>query len=292
MATRCVNISLGKPAGLRHQLWVGSVLLHHPDLNAALKIPKHGIAWLVVVLLSLCNHSFAQNFASTNYPFAKSTQLVLVTTAGWDDVPGKLQRFVRPDTATRWRPFGAEIPVVVGRSGLGWGSGVQPETNSQTAGPRKKEGDGRSPAGIFKLGDAFGLAAASELPNLKLPYLQLNPDIECVDDVKSTHYNRIVNRREVASVDWNSSEHMREVGAQYRIGVVVEHNFEPRIAGVGSCIFMHIWKDARTGTSGCTAMDSAAMDEFITWLDPRAKPMLVQLPKAQYEDLKAAWLLP
>ena len=219
-----------------------------------------------------------------------STQIVLVTTAGWNEVPGKLQCFERKDTQSPWKSVGAAIPIVVGRSGLGWGRGVNPEVT--LAGPRKKEGDGRSPAGIFHLGDAFGLAPTAQVHDLKLPYLQLNPDIECVDDVKSVRYNSIVNRHEVLSVDWNSSEHMSTVVPQYRLGVVVEHNFDPRVSGGGSCIFMHIWHDAKSGTSGCTAMSSENMDHFITWLDPHAKPLLVQLPVAEYGTLKKTWMLP
>lgn len=240
------------------------------------------------VLVFLCSPARCEQVA-TSPVFAGSSQLVIVTTGGWDEVSGKLQRYSRKDVNAPWKRVGSVIPVVVGKSGLGWGRGINPVITDD-AGPQKKEGDGRGPAGIFKLGDAFGLAPKSEMPGLKLPYLQLNPETECVDDVKSTHYNSIVG--DVRARDWDSSEHMKNVGAQYRLGVVVEHNFEPRVNGGGSCIFMHVWKDSGTGTSGCTAMSSEAMDGFITWLEPKAKPLLVQLPKAKYKVLKKQWGLP
>ena len=56
-----------------------------------------------------------------------------------------------------------------------------------------------------------------------MPYLNLTPSIECVDDAGSKYYNRIVDRSVVAP-DWNSSEHMRSAGEAYRWGIVVDHN--------------------------------------------------------------------
>ena len=52
-------------------------------------------------------------------------------------------------------PSGEAIPAVVGRNGLAWGRGVR--TDLPAGEPQKREGDGRAPAGIFKLGPAFGM---------------------------------------------------------------------------------------------------------------------------------------
>jgi hypothetical protein len=48
--------------------------------------------------------------------------------------------------------------------------------------------------------------------------------------------------------------------------------------GRGSCIFLHVWDGPGRPTAGCTAMDAAAMREVLAWLDPAARPALVQLP--------------
>jgi hypothetical protein len=53
----------------------------------------------------------------------RSRQLVLVTTRDWDAVGGTLRRFERRGARGRWAQVGAEVPVVVGRAGLGWGVG-------------------------------------------------------------------------------------------------------------------------------------------------------------------------
>ena len=42
-----------------------------------------------------------------------------------------------------------------GKNGLAWGKGIA-DNLDQRDGPVKHEGDGKAPAGIFKLGTAFG----------------------------------------------------------------------------------------------------------------------------------------
>src|SRR5512146_1779153 len=81
----------------------------------------------------------------------RATQLVLVTTPGWDSTSGMLRRFARDDAHGEWRPVGAPVAVVVGRSGLGWDADAATRAPAAPGDPRKREGDGRSPAGIFPL---------------------------------------------------------------------------------------------------------------------------------------------
>jgi D-alanyl-D-alanine dipeptidase len=247
-----------------------------------------------------CAFAAAQVYPASAGALAQSTQVIVVTTSGWTAVEGQMQRFERTGTHETWHPAGEPIPIVVGKNGLGWGVGVIPADDAgvRAAGePVKKEGDGKAPAGIFALGTAFGYAA-QPLPGLKLHYLTLTPSIECVDDVDSKHYNRIVDRSAVTP-DWNSSEHMRNTGESYRWGVVVDHNGidatgnrqEP-VPGAGSCIFLHIWHNRDQGTVGCTAMSIIDLETVLTWIDPARKPMLVQLPEPDYARVASRWKLP
>lgn len=222
-------------------------------------------------------------------PLLRSRQLVVVTTRGWDDVPGTLRRFERERTGAAWAGVGSGVPVAVGRSGLGWGSGLV--DTSAAAGPQKKEGDGRAPAGLFALGNAFGFAPRAEVSWLRVPYMPLTPSVECVDDTASRRYNLIVDRLAVGEVDWDSSERMRSVEG-YRWGLVVRHNAAPPVAGRGSCIFLHVWAGPGSGTAGCTALEEERLTELLRWLDPKKSPLLVQLTEAEYTRLGAAWRLP
>ena len=224
----------------------------------------------------------------TTAPLARSRQVVVVTTRGWDDVPGVLHRFERKGTKGAWAQVGHEVPVAVGRKGLGWGAGLV--DTSAAAGPQKKEGDGKAPAGIFRLGPAFGFAP-ERAAWLRFSYVPLTPSVECVDDTGSRKYNLIVDRVAAGVVDWNSSERMRSVEG-YRWGLVVGHNAAPTVAGRGSCIFLHVWSGPGQGTAGCTALEEEKLTELLRWLDPKKVPLLVQLPEGEYARLRAAWRLP
>lgn len=243
---------------------------------------KSFVAIMALLLLAVAGN------AAEKLPLADAEQALVVITADWKAVPGTMLRFERKDTSAKWKRVGAAIPIVVGRSGLGWGRGLNLPTT--LPGPVKHEGDGKSPAGVFALGRAFGLAEKAK--GIKLPYEHLTSAIECVDDAKSEHYNTIVDRDQAKPVDWNSSEKMQSVGECYRLGVVVDHNTDPREPGGGSCVFLHIWKTPTTPTSGCTAMARDQMEKLIVWLDPAKHPVLVQLPEAEYKQLQKEWQLP
>jgi len=242
---------------------------------------------LLVCLAAVVWSTMVSHGATAPPRLAQATQMVLVITPGWDDVQGQLRRFERDRAGQPWRPVGTSGSIVVGKNGIAW----DPLTPAAVAGPTKREGDGRSPAGVFPLDRAFGFAPASEASWLKVPYLPVVEGIECVDDASSSAYNQIVDRRQVRSPDWNSSEKMREVGEAYRWGVVVDYN-TPAVAGRGSCIFLHVGGEGGKGTAGCTAMSSDELRAVMGWLDPAAHAVLVQLPRAAYAAVRAEWSLP
>jgi L,D-peptidoglycan transpeptidase YkuD (ErfK/YbiS/YcfS/YnhG family) len=235
-----------------------------------------------------CSHATHPAPASAPSVLTGAQQLVVVTTPSWNATTGTLRQFERDDDRQAWRPTGAVVPVVVGRTGLAWGD----ESLASAVGqPVKHEGDGRSPAGAFPLDTAFGFAPAGELSWMRLPYVALQPGSDCVDDEASAYYNTVVDKAIVPRVDWNSAEHMREI-AQYRLGVIVGYNAAPPRKGRGSCIFLHIWSGPSSTTAGCTALDVGALGAVMHWLDRARRPMLVQLPADEYVRLRAAWQLP
>ncbi|MES2207808.1 MAG: L,D-transpeptidase family protein [Pseudomonadota bacterium] len=226
------------------------------------------------------------------YPhvYLASKQLVVVITEQWTSSSGVLQRYFREDEGENWHPVNEAINVVVGKNGLGWGRGLhEKQEDIDSVGPIKQEGDQRAPAGIFSLTHAFGYA-----PNAfsqKLFYIPLTPHIECVDDSHSAYYNQILDRSLVDQPDWKSSERMLNE-ALYQWGVVINHNKDQVLPGAGSCLFMHRWKAPNSPTAGCTAMAEEDLKQVINWIDNTYSPILVQLPKAEYERLRAMWKLP
>jgi hypothetical protein len=243
-------------------------------------------------MLVFASAAFAIAQGAGAKPAADSTQMVVVTTADWSAVQGRLQRFERAHPGDAWSPVGSPIAIVVGKKGMGWGVGLHPPDDPALRSlqdPVKKEGDGKSPAGIFSISTGFGYAAQPP-SGWRMRYTSLTPSVECVDDSASHFYNRIVDRASV-SPDWHSSEHMSQAGEAYRWGAVIDHN-PGAVPYAGSCVFLHIWGGPDVGTSGCTAMPHEQLEPILAWLDPARSPILVQLPVAQYEKLKVLWNLP
>src|SRR5439155_6527622 len=160
-------------------------------------------------IVAFCFVSAASARSSKQDALGPSTQILVVTTSDWNGVEGVLQRYERSQTKEKWKAVGAQMQVVVGKNGLGWGAGVPPTNDAalrDVQDPVKKEGDGKAPAGIFHVSTAFGYAA-QQPAGWRMPYLNLTQSVECVDDTESKSYNRVVDNTKI-SPDWNSSEHM------------------------------------------------------------------------------------
>jgi len=256
--------------------------------------------WPLLVMLGLASGIAALAGESTGEavdaepsdPLHGAQQLVLVTTGGWDDNQGTLRRFERPDDSVPWREVAA-FDVSIGRNGSAWGTGLH-AADDEDEGPRKREGDGRSPAGVFALGTAFGYAG--EVAS-GLPYQAMEDSNWCMDVPASPYYNRIVDARQVGQTAVaGSSEPMRldlhgKGDPRYRLGFVIGHNPDNVPQG-GSCIFAHLWRTPGEPTAGCTAMADADMEAMLEWLDADKTPRFVLLPHAQYQRLAARWHWP
>ena len=223
-------------------------------------------------------------------PLAASRQLLLVVADGWTSATATLRRFARATPDDDWSPVGEAIDVSLGQSGLAWGIGLHRAASADA--PHKREGDRRTPAGVFAVTALFGAADHALGRSARLPYFAVTDDLKAIDDPASRYYNRIVDRNTVAKIDWQSHEDMRRADGCYAIGAVVAHNSPNPVAGAGSCVFIHVWRNPGAPTAGCTAGALADIAELCAWLDGAASPLLVQLPRAEYARCQAAWALP
>jgi len=212
-----------------------------------------------------------------------SAQKLIVTIAdSWSSNKATIYLFDK--TKEGWKKKRLEIPVSIGENGLAWGVGVHPQQEGEFM---KKEGDKRSPAGIFELDTVFYGLDALAPDGVRYPYLPLTELTRCVDDSNSTVYNSIVEEDSIKK-DWNSAERMRAVAPDYKDVLVVKHN-PRREKGKGSCIFFHT---VNIPTSGCTSMDEDDMLTILHWLDPKQKTLIIQLPHSEYHRLRTEWNLP
>jgi D-alanyl-D-alanine dipeptidase len=245
----------------------------------------------VCLLMALAVVGCAPDQSPGESPIPRSSgQMVLVLSESFDASSGMLSRFERDPSGGSWEAVSDVTPITLGRNGLGLGSGLHRIDPGSM--PVKREGDGKSPAGVFHLSAAFGYATLEEMGELAVPYTYVTDRLECVDDADSGFYNQIVLRDAVDEVDWKSSEQMLMDSIWYEKGIVVDHNSSPVRPGAGSCIFLHNWSGPEDTTSGCTAMAPWVLTEIVYWLDSDADPVLVQLTESLYEEYQKAWGLP
>ena len=246
-------------------------------------------AWWFLFLFAVGGSISASGLKTKIPEISGSRQLIVVIAKSWGATGATVCCYERADAAGPWRPAFPGWGAVIGRRGMAWGIGLH---GTAPAGELvKREGDECAPAGVFKLREIFGYATAAKAGITKFPYVRITETYEGIDDSHSRYYNRVVDAALVKDKDWKTSEIMSRPRELYRWGVVVEHNWN-QTPGNGSCIFLHIWPGDGRGTSGCTAMPAARIVELIRWLDESKRPLLVQLPVAEYERLKPGWGLP
>lgn len=153
-------------------------------------------------------------------------------------------------------------PCVIGRSGA-------------IAQEQKKEGDGATPLGEYRILRGFYRADRIEKPSTNgLEMLAIKPDMGWEDSADAKNYNTFIAR----GYDMKKEESFWREDPLYNIILVMDHNgawpFEtPRSsddgaeAGKGSAIFMHVMKHDEQGvakpTAGCVAFEQ---EDLITIL--------------------------
>jgi D-alanyl-D-alanine dipeptidase len=232
----------------------------------------------VLIILFLSSYNLAGQTDLLKL-LSKSEQIILVVSDKWESTTATLTCYER--NGTQFKKAGDDISVFLGKSGLGWGRGLINFDKSD--GPTKKEGDKRSPAGVFSLPYVFGLLPSDSMKWLNYPYHQISKLDECVDDTSSDFYNKIVSTLETNKT-WKSSENMDD--PDYKYGIVISHNSSPVEKGCGSCIFFHLTGPKPKPTAGCTAMNEESLLKLLLWLDSKKNPLLIQLPKSEFEKIK------
>lgn len=135
----------------------------------------------------------------------------------------------------------------------------------------KREGDGQTPTGSYRLTFAFGVAPD---PGTRMHYRRALSTSRWDDDSTSANYNRWVDIR--YGDPGYAPEHMR-VLPNYRHGVVVGYNLA-RTPGRGSAIFFHVTDG--TSTAGCIAVDRSHVVKLLRWLRPTLHPRIIMGTKA------------
>ena len=227
---------------------------------------------ILFMLFCICKSSvYSQTITAFNRYLTNSNQVLFVKILDVNSIQGNMFLYERKNKRRPWRLVDS-FAVVVGQSGLGKDPNAIIPMQKM---PEKREGDGKSPAGIFPLGNVFSY---HNLNHLSTSFKQVNTSCYCVDDTASSYYNKLI-VKDTAKEQYSSFETMKRNDDLYEYGIWVLYNSKPVVSSNGSCIFLHVWRDANTGTTGCTAMDKTNIIKLINWLNRRKNPVLLQLPE-------------
>jgi len=211
-------------------------------------ICQHGIGLGLIITVSLGWAQPAQDpCQSFNDVPENSSQIMVVTPIKGVRATVSLCQRHKGD----WRRQGPVLKAVIGKQGIAAHGG-------------KKEGDAKTPEGIFPIGTAFGTHPIA----VKMDYKYITPFDKFVDDVSSEEYNQWV----VGATTAKSYELM--LIPPYEYGAVVNYNMAPTVPGSGSAIFIHVWGSDDAGTAGCIAFEKHNVLKILQWLDKNQHPYI------------------
>jgi L,D-peptidoglycan transpeptidase YkuD (ErfK/YbiS/YcfS/YnhG family) len=126
------------------------------------------------------------------------------------------------------------IPVALGRGGIL---------------ANKREGDGGTPRGEFRMLRLWWRADRHPRPRTLLPCRRITRDLAWCEDPHDRRYNRPFRR----ATDEPGDRMWRE-DRLYDFVIEIDHNTRPRMAGRGSAVFIHVARPGLRPTAGCVAM--------------------------------------
>lgn len=236
-------------------------------------IKKHLIV-LGAVLFIGCGLSGQSYASNTTYPIAQleaskdASQIILVVGKGNYDATvsyykKKESEAIGPAVSAGGWEHKFSVEGVVGKNGIT---------------SEKKEGDSKTPEGVYQFTLAFGLF---DNPGSQIPYHKIQMGDYWVDDSASVYYNKLVNVNSTPK-SWNSAEDMMACVPYYNYGLALNYN-EECVPGEGSAIFIHCTKStADTGSAGCVRIPQEKMKQLVESVDEHTKIIIVD----SIEDLE------
>ena len=134
---------------------------------------------------------------------------------------------------------------------------------------RKKEGDKKTPAGLFSLGKVY--YRKDKIRNLKtnLKKIVIKKKMAWCDDPNNKFYNKLTFTND------KSKEKLYRKDNLYNIIVVINYNIKPIIKNKGSAIFIHLAKKNYSGTMGCIGLKKKDLLDILKTVKKRTKIKII-----------------
>jgi len=112
----------------------------------------------------------------------------------------------------------------------------------------KKEGDLKTPKGVFAIENLYFRSDRIKKPVTKLKCVKIEKKMGWSNDINNKNYNKLI------KINKNfSHEKLFRKDHKYDLLIPIKYNFEKIVPGKGSCIFLHLTKNYKP-TAGCIAL--------------------------------------
>jgi len=112
----------------------------------------------------------------------------------------------------------------------------------------KKEGDLKTPKGVFAIENLYFRSDRIKRPVTKLKCVKIEKKMGWSNDINNKNYNKLI------KINKNfSHEKLFRKDHKYDLLIPIKYNFEKIVPGKGSCIFLHLTKNYKP-TAGCIAL--------------------------------------
>ena len=113
----------------------------------------------------------------------------------------------------------------------------------------KKEGDKKTPIGVFKIENLYYRKDRKHKPSTQLKCIEIKKNMGWCNDINfPKKYNKIIKIEKKIKY-----EKLKRKDYKYDFIIPIKYNFNKPITGLGSCIFIHLTKDYKP-TAGCIAL--------------------------------------
>ncbi len=134
----------------------------------------------------------------------------------------------------------------------------------------KREGDKKTPKGLFKIGNLFYRKDKNKKPLTKLKCIPINKKMGWCNDTKNKNkYNKLIYINKSIK-----HEKLFRADTKYDFLIPITYNTKKRILKKGSAIFIHITKNYK-GTDGCIALIKKDFLIFLKLVKPKMKIKIV-----------------
>ena len=145
----------------------------------------------------------------------------------------------------------SQIRVAIGRAGIL---------------ANKREGDGGTPRGRFRLVRLWWRADRAPRPRTLLPVRRIGKHDGWSEDPKDRLYNR-----PILVPDGTLGDRLWRQDSLYDLIIELDHNTRPRVAGRGSAVFIHVARQGFNPTAGCVALPAPRLQRLLERIGPKTR---------------------